>query len=57
VPPRQIDSGVVNFAGENLLAYEVEKLRQARWRDISLIPQGAMSSLNPERGSVSKWLT
>ncbi len=46
-PPGKIDSGVVNFCGENLLALKGEKLRQARWRDISFIPQGAMSSLNP----------
>ena len=46
-PPGKVDSGVVNFAGKNLFALQGETLRQARWRDISFIPQGAMSSLNP----------
>lgn len=46
-PPGKIDSGVLNFCGEDLLALQGDKLRQARWRDISFIPQGAMSSLNP----------
>jgi peptide/nickel transport system ATP-binding protein len=46
-PPGEIENGVVNYYGENLLALQGEKLRQTRWRDISFIPQGAMSSLNP----------
>ncbi len=46
-PPGRVDGGVVNFAGKDLFALQGKKLRQARWRDISFIPQGAMSSLNP----------
>jgi peptide/nickel transport system ATP-binding protein len=46
-PPGSIDNGVVNFYGKDLFALRGETLRQTRWRDISFIPQGAMSSLNP----------
>ncbi len=46
-PPGRIEGGEVNFCGSDLFALKGDRLRQARWRDISFIPQGAMSSLNP----------
>jgi peptide/nickel transport system ATP-binding protein len=47
MPPGSIEGGVVSFNGQNLLELSREQLRRTRWRDISFIPQGAMSSLNP----------
>lgn len=46
-PPGKIEDGHVLFDGYDLLAMSDEQLRQVRWKDISYIPQGAMSSLNP----------
>ena len=46
-PPGRIAGGAVRLDGEDLLALDEEALRRRRWRRISLIPQGAMNSLNP----------
>lgn len=46
-PPARIAGGRVLLDGQDLLALDDEALRQVRLRDISLVPQGAMSSLNP----------
>ena len=45
--PGQIESGRILLNGRDLLALDKEEMRQARWSRISLIPQGAMNSLNP----------
>lgn len=45
--PARIEGGRVMLDGEDILTMDQEKLRQTRLRDIALIPQGAMSSLNP----------
>jgi oligopeptide/dipeptide ABC transporter ATP-binding protein len=45
----RIVSGEVLLDGEDLMALSTEELRQHRWRDISIIFQGAMNALNPVR--------
>lgn len=45
--PGWIDSGSIQYKGRNLLDLEPEEMRKLRWKEISFIPQGAMSSLNP----------
>jgi peptide/nickel transport system ATP-binding protein len=46
-PPGRIVSGHVVLNGTDLLGLNERELNQVRWRDIALIPQGAMNSLNP----------
>ncbi|MCL4859962.1 MAG: ABC transporter ATP-binding protein [Caldilineaceae bacterium] len=46
-PPARIEAGRVLLDGEDLLQLSEEEMRQARFAKISLIPQGAMNSLNP----------
>jgi oligopeptide/dipeptide ABC transporter ATP-binding protein len=46
-PPAQIEGGRVLLDGTDLLKLSEEEMRQARFAQISLIPQGAMNSLNP----------
>lgn len=45
--PGRINSGTVVLDGEELAAIPEARLRSRRWSRISLIPQGAMNSLNP----------
>lgn len=45
--PAQIEGGQVLLDGVDLLQLSEEEMRQARFAKISLIPQGAMNSLNP----------
>jgi peptide/nickel transport system ATP-binding protein len=46
-PPGYIEGGRVLLGDVNLLALSAEEMRLARFARISLIPQGAMNSLNP----------
>ena len=46
-PPAHIEGGEVWLDGKDLLQLSEEEMRQARFADIALIPQGAMNSLNP----------
>lgn len=46
-PPGRIVSGEVWLEDENLLSMSAKQLRRNRWRNLALIPQGAMNSLNP----------
>jgi len=46
-PPGRIVSGSVRLNGHDLLAMPESELRARRWREIALIPQGSMNSLNP----------
>ena len=46
-PPAIIAGGVVKLDGVDLLNLNEEEMRQTRLRDIALVPQGAMNSLNP----------
>ena len=45
--PAVIEGGEVLLNGVDLLRLSEEEMRQARFADIALIPQGAMNSLNP----------
>src|SRR5688500_16987747 len=40
-------SGEILFEGRNLVALAQEELRRVRWKEISMIFQGAMNALNP----------
>ena len=46
-PPGRIVHGEVVINGLDLVPLEEAQLREVRWKQISLIPQGAMNSLNP----------
>lgn len=42
-----IAGGMINFMGQDMSKVTGDKLRSIRWRDISIIFQGAMNALNP----------
>jgi peptide/nickel transport system ATP-binding protein len=46
-PPGRIESGEVWLNGVELTGLSEAAMRRYRWRELSLIPQGAMNSLNP----------
>jgi peptide/nickel transport system ATP-binding protein len=46
-PPGRIVSGQVRILGIDLVKLKDAELRQVRWSQVALIPQGAMNSLNP----------
>ena len=46
-PPGRILGGQILLNGIDLLKLSERELRQVRWRQVALIPQGAMNSLNP----------
>jgi peptide/nickel transport system ATP-binding protein len=46
-PPGRIVHGQVLVDGIDMVSLNERELRQARWRKVALIPQGAMNSLNP----------
>ncbi len=46
-PPGRIVGGAINLDGIDLAQLEGSELRDVRWTKLSLIPQGAMNSLNP----------
>jgi peptide/nickel transport system ATP-binding protein len=46
-PPAQLTSGQVLFKGEDLTNLSLEELRKFRWRNVSMVFQSAMNSLNP----------
>jgi oligopeptide/dipeptide ABC transporter ATP-binding protein len=46
-PPGRIVEGQVLINGTDMVALNERELRQMRWRQAALIPQGAMNSLNP----------
>lgn len=45
--PGKIESGRILLNGQDIATISKEEMRQTRWSRISLIPQGAMNSLNP----------
>ena len=45
--PARIESGRVVLDGVDLLSLSDPELRRVRWREISLVPQGAMNALSP----------
>ncbi|MCK5484926.1 MAG: ABC transporter ATP-binding protein, partial [Desulfobacterales bacterium] len=46
-PPGRIESGRIQFENQDLRGLDAEKLRRIRGRDISMIFQEPMTSLNP----------
>jgi len=46
-PPSHIEAGSALLDGTDLLTLRGEALRRFRWSQVSMIPQGAMNSLNP----------
>ncbi|MGQ9632083.1 MAG: ABC transporter ATP-binding protein [bacterium] len=46
-PPGSIEGGRIILDGLNILSLGEEEMRKVRWGRISLVPQGAMNSLNP----------
>jgi peptide/nickel transport system ATP-binding protein len=45
--PGRIVGGQINFKGKNIVEYNENQLRDLRWKEISMVFQGAMASLNP----------
>jgi peptide/nickel transport system ATP-binding protein len=45
--PAQVTSGEIRFRGDDLTKLSTEQVRQFRWRDVSMVFQSAMNSLNP----------
>jgi peptide/nickel transport system ATP-binding protein len=43
----EVTGGTVRFDGQDVLAMTGEQLRSVRWRQIAIVFQGAMNSLNP----------
>jgi peptide/nickel transport system ATP-binding protein len=46
-PPGRIVGGQILFDGRNLVGLSQSELRRIRWRNVALVFQSAMSSLNP----------
>ena len=47
-PPGEITGGEIILNGKtDLVPLSAAPLRQIRWHDVALVPQGAMNSLNP----------
>jgi peptide/nickel transport system ATP-binding protein len=46
-PPGRIAGGEILFKGRNLVGLPTSELRRIRWRNIAIVFQSAMSSLNP----------
>ena len=46
-PPGRILHGQVLIDGADIIPLSEQELRQVRWSQVALIPQGAMNSLNP----------
>ena len=45
--PGKIVGGTIEINGKNIIALNDSQLRQTRLKEIALVPQGAMNSLNP----------
>lgn len=45
--PAEVASGTIRFDGRDVLALSGEELRQFRWREVAMVFQSAMNSLNP----------
>jgi peptide/nickel transport system ATP-binding protein len=46
-PPAKIVGGSILFRGDDLVQKSREELRRYRWRDVAMVFQSAMNSLNP----------
>jgi peptide/nickel transport system ATP-binding protein len=45
--PARLTAGSIRFQGEELVGKSAEELRRFRWRNVSMVFQSAMNSLNP----------
>lgn len=45
--PAAITGGSIRFRGRDILALDAEELRALRWREVAMVFQSAMNSLNP----------
>lgn len=45
--PALISAGSIRFAGTDVLALSADELREFRWRQVAMVFQSAMNSLNP----------
>ncbi|WP_404312477.1 ABC transporter ATP-binding protein [Agrococcus terreus] len=45
--PARISGGSIRFDGQDVLAMDAARLRSFRWREVAMVFQSAMSSLNP----------
>jgi peptide/nickel transport system ATP-binding protein len=45
--PAHLSAGQVMFQGQDILGMDDETLRALRWKEISVVPQSALSALNP----------
>ena len=55
-PPAEISEGQILFEGRNILDMKDEELRSFRWRNVSIVFQSAMNSLNPVITVASQFL-
>jgi peptide/nickel transport system ATP-binding protein len=46
-PAARIETGRILFEGRDVLDFSDDELRDFRWRNVSLVTQGAMNALNP----------
>lgn len=46
-PPARISTGSIIFDGQDVMAMDPKRLRQWRWREVAMVFQSAMNSLNP----------
>jgi peptide/nickel transport system ATP-binding protein len=46
-PPAKITDGSILFRGDDLVTKKKDELRKYRWRNVSMVFQSAMNSLNP----------
>lgn len=52
----KVEEGVILFKGENILDYDTIKVEALRWRDISMVFQGAMNALNPVHKAIDQMI-
>lgn len=45
--PARITGGSIRFDGEDVLSMDAQRLRSFRWREVAMVFQSAMNSLNP----------
>ena len=46
-PPGRVVGGEVQILGHDMLALNERQLQKVRWKQVALVPQGSMNSLNP----------
>ncbi len=54
IKPPGIVTGEIEFDGKNPMSMSEEELRKFRWKEVSMIFQGAMNSLNPVKTVASQ---